>query len=319
METNKELILIIALIIIIVIIFKILKPYFIKYDTTILFCGGLGSGKTLNSVKVAITMYKKNLLKWKIKKYYIKATNKLKQLNYCTKLKIFKIKDPKKPQLKCIPEEPLFYSTIPIQINKKRQSIKLTREHLILEKRINQKSIVLIDELPNIVNQFNWSLEIVQNNLNEFITYFRHYIDGYLIVNGQAVSEIVKQVRVKLNSYYWCYNFQKFIFFFYRVRILNNQISENQVSLSSEFIEDNTKWTYGILPRKKYNSRAYKHRYDKLLNSTNEEYTSPDLTTNKIIRFDNRVSKLDDDYKQQKTLQIQKKQQYLDQKQKQNK
>lgn len=318
-QDNTSLIIILITIIILIIAYKILKPYFIKYDTTILFCGGLGSGKTLNSVKVAITMYKKNLFKWKLNKYYIQATNKSKQLIYWIKLKIFKIKSPKKPNLKTIAEKPLFYSTIPIQITKKQQSIKLTKEHLILKKRINQKSIVLIDELPNIVNQFNWSLEIVQNNLNEFITYFRHYIDGYLIVNGQAVSEIVKQVRVKLNSYYWCYNFQKFLFFFYRVRILNNQISENQVSLSSEFIEDNTKWTYGMIPRKKYNSRAYKHRYDKLITSTNETYTSPDLTTNKIIRFDNRLSELDDDYKEQKELQNKKKQQYLNQNQKQNK
>lgn len=319
METNKntpnsQLILFIAIIVIAFIVYKFLKPYFIKYDTTILFCGGLGSGKTLNSVKTALKMYKKNIFKWKIKRKWIKTTNKIKQINYKIKTKIFKSKKAKTPILKIIPEKPLFYSTIPIQINKKTQSIKLTKEHLILKKRINQNSIVLIDELPNIVNQFNWNIEIVQNNLNEFITYFRHYINGYLIINGQAVSEIVKQVRVKLNSYYWCYNFQKFLFIFYRVRILNNQISENQVSLSSEFIEDHTKWTYGILPFKKYNSRAYKHRYDKLIASDNTNFNSKDLTTNKIIRFDTRLSELDDDYKEQKAIQDKRKQEYYNNK-----
>ena len=190
-------------------------------------------------------------------------------------------------------EKPLFYSTIPIKLGK-TQSIQLLKQHLTLDLRINQNSIVLIDELPNIVNQFNWNLEDVQTNLNEFITYFRHYINGYLIVNGQAVSEIVKQVRVKLNSYYWCFNFQKFLFFFYRVRILNSQISENLVSISTEFIENNTRWTYGIIPRKQYNTRAYKHRYDKLTKSKNIPFNSVDLTTNKIIKFDNKKSKLDD-------------------------
>lgn len=290
---DKNLILILIAIIATFIIYKFLKPYFLKIDTTILFCGGLGSGKTLNSVKMAIQRYKVNLNKWRFKVLITKMKQILNKL-------LHKIN--KKHALKTyqIDEKPLFYSTIPIKLSKKEQSIQLTKEHLILKKRINQHSIVLIDELPNIVNQFNWDLEIVKNNLNEFITYFRHYIDGYLIINGQAVSEIVKQVRVKLNSYYWCYNFQKIFFIFYRVRILNNQISENQVSLSSEFIEENTKWTYGIIPFKRYNTRAYKHRYDKLQSINNTPFNSDDLTTNKIIRFDKRLSELDDDYEEQK-------------------
>ena len=276
----NELILIIIIILIIFLAYKFLKPYFIKHDTTILFCGGLGSGKTLNSVKQAIILYRKNLMKWRVKKTW----HNFKQL--------FKKKS-KKTQF--TQEKPLFYSTIPIKLGKS-QSIQLLKQHLTLDLRINQNSIVLIDELPNIVNQFNWNLEDVQTNLNEFITYFRHYINGYLIVNGQAVSEIVKQVRVKLNSYYWCFNFQKFLFFFYRVRILNSQISENLVSISTEFIENNTRWTYGIIPRKQYNTRAYKHRYDKLTKSKNIPFNSIDLTTNKIIKFDNKKSKLDDKF-----------------------
>ena len=37
------------------ILFFIIKPYTIKYDTTLAFTGGLGSGKTLNATKTAYT------------------------------------------------------------------------------------------------------------------------------------------------------------------------------------------------------------------------------------------------------------------------
>ena len=282
----SDIILIIVIILIIFFIWKVLKPYFLKYDTTILFCGGLGSGKTLNCVKTAKTLYRKNITIWKWKK----RLHDFKQLfkKKCNRVKFTQ-------------EMPLFYSTIPVKMGK-YQSYQLLKEHLTLELRINQNSVVFIDELPNIVNQFNWNLEDVQFHLNEFITFFRHYIGGYLVVNGQAESEIVKQVRVKLNSYYWCFNFQKFLFFFYRVRILHSQISENDVSLSSDFIEENTRWTYGILPRKIYNTRAYKHRYDKLKKSKNIRFNSKDLTTNRIFKFGPDKSKLNDPDTEEKNI-----------------
>lgn len=261
-----ELTLIVILGLIIFFGYKFLKPYFIKHDTTILFCGGLGSGKTLNSVKQAIVLYKKNYSIWKIKRLWNRFINLFRKHK-----KAFR------------EEEPKLYSNIPIRIGKK-QSIQLTMEHLILKERINQKSVVLIDELPTLVNQFNWNIKKVKYNLNEFITFFRHYIGGYLVVNGQAESEIVKQVRVKLNSYYRTFNFKKFLCF-YRVYILHSTISENQTSNTQDFIEDNAKKTYGIIT-KVYNTRAFKHRYDKVIKTNNEEWNSKDLSTNKIIRFE---------------------------------
>ena len=40
----------------IIILWKILKPYFIKYDSTLCLFGGLGSGKTMTGVKIAIVL-----------------------------------------------------------------------------------------------------------------------------------------------------------------------------------------------------------------------------------------------------------------------
>ena len=268
----NELLIFVSIIFVVFLLYKFFKPYFLKYDTTILFTGGLGSGKSLNSVKYSLTLLKKSRLKVAFKNFKIWFRN----LN-------------KKKEKMSYIDKPMLFSNIPIRIKNGDYSMPLTKAILTLKVRIPEYSVVFIDEMPQLVNQFNWNVKEVKGQLNEFITYFRHYIGGYLIVNGQAESEIVKQVRAKLNSYFWCFDFQKFLFFFYRVRILHSQCTENEISINSDFIEDKTKWTYGILPFKRYNSRAYKKRY---LNIKDTDYLKiypcadmKDLTTNKVITF----------------------------------
>lgn len=259
----NEVIILIVCIVAIFILWKIFKPYILKYDTTILFTGGIGSGKSLSSVKLAIKLYKKNCWKVKWKNFFNK------------KQKI---------------EKPNLYSNMPIKISKS-YCCKLTKEIITLKEKIPQYSVVLIDEMTAICNQYNWNLEEVRYHLNEFIQFFRHYIGGYLITNAQAESEIVKQVRSKLNSYYWCFNFQK-IWIFYRLRVLHLQVSENEVAINQDFIEKNTRWTYGIIS-KNYNSRYLKNRYQNIKeNSKNEKWTA--FETNEIIRFENYKSRCDD-------------------------
>lgn len=254
-------------------LYRILKPYFLRYDTTILFTGGLGSGKSLNSVKLGVTLYRKTLMKWKIKKILKKVFKKI-QLG----------------------EKPLLFSNIPIVVGKKRGKpvycSVLTKEILTLKVRIPEYSVVVIDEMPLLVNQFNWNEKEVKYNLCEFIALFRHYVGGYLVCNGQAESEIVKQVRAKLNSGFWCFDFQKFLFIFYRYKVIHYMISENNTVNTTDFIEDKTKYTYGILPRGLYSSRAYRYRYLNL-DLPSKFLTFDKLTTNVIVRFDNYVSTCD--------------------------
>ena len=67
---------IIVAIFIIIIAYIILKPYFIKYNTTLLFTGEMGSGKTLNAVKTAVKVYKKNLFTVRLHNWFTKIKNK---------------------------------------------------------------------------------------------------------------------------------------------------------------------------------------------------------------------------------------------------
>lgn len=273
----STLLIIISVGLIVFFIYKVLKPYFIKYDTTILFTGGLGSGKTLNSVKLAVTLYRKILFKWKLNCFKLKLLNKLFKKNYV------------------LPEKPELISNIPICLNTKEAiySKQVTKAMLTLKEKIPEYSVVLLDELPLLVNQFNWNQEEVKYYLCEFIALFRHYIGGYLVCNGQSESEIVKQVRAKLNVGYWCFNFQVLFKFFYRYKVIQFRISENMQTNLNEFVEENTKYTYGILPRKLYKSRCYQYRYQNIkVNANLKPFES--YYTNDVIRFDNYISPCDD-------------------------
>lgn len=255
----QELLTLGIVVISILLLYKILKPYFIKYDSTLLFTGGLGSGKTLNSVKTAVSLYRRSLLEWRFKCF------KVRLLSFLSKLPPFK----KHLQAPSLPEKPLLISNVPILLNRKKNiySCALTAEILTLKERIPEHSIVVIDEMPLLVNQFNWNQEEVKNNLNEFIALFRHYVGGYLIVNGQSESEIVKQVRAKLNSGFWCFHFQKFLCF-YRYKVVHFMISENQTASSTDFLDEHIKFTYGILPlHKQYDSRYMSVRYNRVKNA----------------------------------------------------
>lgn len=283
-----ELVLIVGIAVGCYVLYRILKPYAVKYDTTLLFTGGLGSGKSLSSVKTGLHLYKRNTLKWRFK-------------CLSRRIKNFAYKILKKPEkMVPMPVKPLLFSNVPICISDSKKkgkvySCPLTKEILTLQERIPENSIVLIDELPLLVNQFNWNLKEVKSNLNEFIALFRHYVGGYLIVNGQAESEIVKQIRAKLNSGYWCFHFQKF-WIFYRYKIIHYMVSENQTSSSTEFLDDSVKYTYGILPlRKVYDSRYMSERYLRVKKVYEPKYFNK-LKRSDLLSFNQDKSCLDEDY-----------------------
>lgn len=304
-----------------VILYRLLKPYFIKYDTTITVNGGLGSGKTLTCVKIAIVLIRKqrikiwafNHIKQPIQKFVFSKINnhRIKQNTKHIKDKNWKIKTLIKIPTKI--KKPLLYSNIPIHFKKhmwsrKREwSVKLEAPQLILLKEIREYSVVFVDELAQFVNQFNWKEEIIQNNVNEWITYFRHYIGGYFITNSQATDDIVVQIRRKLNQAIWCFNFKKYgwpIPLFYTIRMCDILLNDQIGTVSTTFIEENTKLHFGLFPpRNTYNTRCYKPRYenvyikenadtiDKINKNKKERWKQ--LTTTQVIRLMQYDSPLD--------------------------
>ena len=168
---------------------------------------------------------------------------------------------------------------------------------MCLEEMI-EYSVVVIDEFPQFINQFNWNQEVIQKNVNEFITFFRHYIGGYFIVNAQSVDEIVCQVRRKLNQATWCFDFHKWgwpIPLFYTIRMCDIQLSDEVTNITTSFIEDNTHLHFGLFPpRKTYDTRCYSIRYKNIFKKYTKEDFMHDLKTSKVLRLVAYESPLDD-------------------------
>ena len=82
-------ILIIVGLILLFILWKLLKPYFLRYDTTLAITGGLGSGKSLTTIKTAIVLLRKqrfykytmyNLIHVKWANWFIRRINHLRHV-----------------------------------------------------------------------------------------------------------------------------------------------------------------------------------------------------------------------------------------------
>lgn len=280
----------------------LLRPYVIKHDTTILFTGGLGSGKTLESVKKAIILVRKNrFFKYYWPNFVIKRIK-----NPIRKLKNrIRAKKGKKQQLPLLElkKKPLLYSNIPVRFRshlfgiKKEWATQLQIDHIVLLKEINEYSVVLIDEFPQLISQFEWDLPIVQTHVNEFITFFRHYIGGHLIINAQSPDEIECHVRRKLNIGIWCFDFHAWPFpflpLFYTNRMCDFMLSDNVQTMSTTYVEDNTRLHFGLFPRKAYDSRCYKPRYKEIDTTVIETKKWKELTTTSVMRLRYYISMLD--------------------------
>lgn len=331
-ETGIIVAIIVGIILILILIVK-LRPYVMRHDTTILLSGGLGSGKTLEAVKkTQVLIQLQRLLhyywpnfKIKIKNKIIKAKNKHREKQYLKAIK--KGKDPQtaykelqEKKLKYIPakDKPLVYSNMPIHFKKhlfgvkKEWSKKLTIEHLLLLKKINEYSIVVMDEMPQFVSQFDWDEPLVQKQLNEFITFFRHYISGYLIITAQSEDEIECHFRRKLNQGIWCFDFHawpcRFMPLFYTNRMCDYTISDNIQTMSTTYIEENTRLHFGLFPRKAYDSRCYKPRYKNVEKYAEKKTIKPakwtKLTTTEVLRFKQYKSPLDSQTTQKEIIDL---------------
>ncbi len=305
------------------ILWKILKPYTLKYDTTLALTGGLGSGKTLTAVKTAVILLRKQrFIKHDIYNlFWVKIPNFFYKPIYIAKIKQnLKLSQQGKPikSIKPLRKErplPQLYSNIPIHFKKHWWSSKrewnkqLEAPHLLCLKKLEEYSVVLIDELPQFINQFNWNEELIKKNVNEFITYFRHLYAGYLITTSQSIDDVVVQIRRKLNHATWCYDFKKWFFgLFYTMRMCDIVLSDQISTMSTTYLEENTKLHFGMFPPKKtYDTRCYSERINNILVNKDENKRYKKLKTNKVLRLVKYISPLDDKTtKEQKTEQWQK-------------
>ena len=222
------------------------RSYKVKYDTVIAYTGGLGSGKSYNSVKMSLRLLRKN-------RRLVKRHNKWEKFKHTVVKKYV----PK------IWEKPMLYASIPVRITRKEWAFVLTKEHLLLTKKLVPHSIVFIDEIGSFASQFEYDLPNLKDNFNEFVRFYRHYtFGGYLVVNDQCSENIVLYVRRRVNTVFNLMHFKKWFGLFYTVKVRNISISEEIKTIEEEDTEDNMTTLFGLLGfLKHYDIYCYSGRY----------------------------------------------------------
>lgn len=256
---------------IILFIWIIRKFYFVQYDTILAFSGGLGSGKSLLSVKESIKLL--NVNRRKVRKYNKKEYYK----------KMFK-KDYKPNYL----PEPLLYSNIPIRISKKEYSVQITDEMLLLNERQRPLSITYMDEFSSYINQFQFKNPNV-DVLDEYFRFYRQYMgvngvgSGYLIVCDQCSNMLECHLRYRINTVFNLMHFKKRFHFFYTVQCRNITISDDIKSIEDKNAEEVGKTILGMFPlRKQYDTYCYNQRYVTVPYGKIQRYTK--LKVNRVLK-----------------------------------
>lgn len=303
------IILILIGIIALIIIWKFLKPYLIKYDHTYFISGGNGSGKTVTCVKLVIYQLRKARLQWRIDKFKRNIINKYRK-HKNKKIEQYNLKHNTTKEFKTYLEpiaKPQIYSNMPLYFKphfwttfKNREwACKLEKEHILLYKEIAQNSIVLIDDITQIVNQYNWDLEEVINNVGEFMSLHRQYYNSYVFANSQAFQEIVTQIRRKANIGTWCFNFRTGLFgLYYKMDCCDIMLNDSVGTTMQSQVSENTKTYYGLFSAKgTFESRYLKERVKNILYPLTKETKQArfdKLTCNGYMRMNDYVSPLDD-------------------------
>ena len=181
-----------------------------------MFNGGVGSGKTTISVYKAISTYKKELRRWKLKK-----------LLHLTKLR-----------------KPCLYSNIPI---KKFPYVPLTADLIYGDTNFSPKCSALWSEVSISASSMDYN-KIDYEKFSLGIKLFRHRtLGGHMFVDTQAVSDMHYVLKRSINSYIWIERFIRVPFFLiYKVRNMM-LVDENSINVNRD---TQTETRYLIVPKR---------------------------------------------------------------------
>ncbi len=225
----------------IIIIKQYIGSYRIGDENIVLFSGAPGTNKTYLCVKYAIKRYNKQVFKYRLKKL---------------KNKVLFWR--KKEEL----EEPRLYSNIPIRLNKKTWSYKLDKEHLLLIKKINKGSVIVLDEIGEVADQYSYNNVLVQVNFQELIRFVRHYgQEWYIYTTEQAIENVVVQVRRRIALNLILYKLRKYPLRFFKVLLKEEIINSPAMSLTPN---EKVFYVFGRYRKEKkkyYDSHCYSERY----------------------------------------------------------
>lgn len=246
---------IIILVVLAFIIFLIIRPMFLKPDTCVLFVGGLGSGKSLISVKKSLQLLRRQRFRVRWYNRFHKNTPRPK---------------------------PLLYSTIPVRISRKEYSVPLDDLTPVLAKKVVPRSVVFFDEVSLWLDQMTLKPKNAMQ-IEEFCTLFRHYSKGgFIVLNTQNTSKVNFHIRYCLNRAYHLAEFRKFLFFYW-VKCRDLSLIDDEKSVNIGSLTDSYKTLFGLIPfRRIYDTYCYSERVSDTPIQDVPEYST--LKTNHIAR-----------------------------------
>ena len=169
------LLLLLITLILVIFIIKI-KMKLLKIDCITLIDGGVKTGKSFLSVKIAISEYKKALFKESFKNLFRKEKHVL----------------------------PHLYTNI--RLRGVKFSL-LTKDIVLRQVRIPDKSVCLIDECSLLADSMLYKDTITNEKLMLFCKLFGHYSHGgKLIINTQCIGDLHFAFKRSLARYYWIYH-----------------------------------------------------------------------------------------------------------------
>ena len=227
-------------------------------DTIVCFTGGVGAGKSFMSGVTVRRVYKQQLKLWKQMKY-----------------------------LPGFEKQPLVYSSIPFQYAPGKWSVKLTEEHLLLQRRIRPLSVVYIDEIDVFANQFQYNNQCIVNtkggkgngNFDEFCRLFRHYtLGGRMVCNAQALDNLNLTIRRRLNVEANLVGIRvlsfKPLFTYYKVYFRHRTNNIEVTNSKKDILTDYSLQRGLVFPGyKMYDTYCYSRRYERVPYKKEERFT----------------------------------------------
>ena len=175
--------------------FKFFKLYKVRNINFV--DGTLGSGKSFLSVSLAVRTYKRELRRYKIKKWLLNDLSKVPMFN-----KKFNLKK-KVEEL----EEPELYCNIPLDSEKVKYSLLTIDMILRKEFRPAYKSVVLIDDFGLFADQMQFKDAETNERLLEFFKLFRHETrGGYFFSNSQTLNDLHYSLKYTMTDYLYIHH-----------------------------------------------------------------------------------------------------------------
>ncbi|MBQ7348177.1 MAG: hypothetical protein IJW55_09475 [Clostridia bacterium] len=271
---------IILIVIAVILLICWLKSYKLDiYRNMTAYTGGVGAGKTCLATRQAILCYKRALRAWKWEcfKARILFQTPPEMPLLCSNIPILykkkltpeyhhavgewkKACKQARKEGREVPKMEEYTQAVP-EYSAKFSSCQLTAEILFLQERIPESSVVVVDEVSSFLNQFEYNKNVNVNLYDEFCRFCRQYFNGNVIVTDQCISNVILQIRRRLNT---VYNLSKHGYF---CKI--NTVKVREINISDEIVTVDQKDTNEQFQRyiwfgnwfKNYASRCFRYRY----------------------------------------------------------